>query len=88
MAMDPTHGSNRRREVRVYCALCISAYTCLRGGAGVLVKEVTQNFSEAVDRFKSGLERLVWSRAIDQCAKCVVVVGKYFLFFLLCSLSF
>ena len=47
----------------------------------MLVEEVTQNFSEAVDRFKSGVERLVWSRAIDQCAMCVVVVKKIFFIF-------
>ena len=56
---------------------------CSTTGAAALGKGTPKNslkaaqiVSDVVGRCESSVEGLVWSRAIDQCAKCVVNVKK------------
>ena len=44
----------------------------VKGLHAIVYKKVVQVVSELVGRCESSVECLVWSRAIDQCAKCVV----------------
>jgi hypothetical protein len=44
----------------------------IKGLQTIVYKKVAQVVSELVGRCESSVECLVWSRAIDQCAKCVV----------------
>ena len=50
----------------------------IKGLQTIVYKKVAQVVSELVGRCGSSVECLVWSRAIDQCAKCVVNVKNDF----------
>ena len=48
----------------------------IKGPQRIVCKKAAQIVSDVVGRCESSVEGLVWSRALAQCAKCVVNVKK------------